>query len=214
MDYIKNSILKLKMNLLKQQMMKNKSFWIVLIILLGQCKNSNQEIQQNTYEISVNQNKIIFTPSGKFHISKAYNYIADNQIDKALTEIDSAMYWEPNNSLFYFEKAVCLKKKGFIKDAILSLDTAIILDPKYAYAYANRGFFHFLDYNDQKAMSDYQMAIELDSTIATVYYNMAMFYFDHKNFDKCCHFIKKAEHFGAIISKDDKLNSIKVDYCE
>jgi tetratricopeptide (TPR) repeat protein len=58
------------------------------------------------------------------------------------------------------------------RGALADYSQAIALNPKYAYAYNNRGFLKYFNLNDfQGALADYNQAISLNPKFAIAYYN-------------------------------------------
>ena len=94
------------------------------------------------------------------------------------------------------------------------LDTAIMIDNKYAGFYNNRGLLYYKLKENDKAILDYQKAIELDSTQFTFYSNLALVYYHEDLFDISCQQLEKAESLGLNINDYKELKRIKKRHCE
>jgi tetratricopeptide (TPR) repeat protein len=91
---------------------------------------------------------------------------------EALQDYDSAIKIDPNNALFYTERAVLRGNMKQQEQAIADFNTAILLDPYHVSAYFGRGGILYLLGRDQEAIADFTSAINLDSdkTYAIYFY--------------------------------------------
>jgi len=121
---------------------------------------------------------------------------------------------EPENPRLLFDLSEVYARVNDLETAISLLDTAILIDNKYAVFYNNRGLlFYKLKQND-KAILDYLKAIELDSSQFTFYSNLALVYYHEDLYEKACQQIKTAEQLGLKIQNYKELKRIKKKYCE
>lgn len=76
----------------------------------------------------------------------------------------------------WFEKGKALSQSGDKYGAVNAYSKAIELDPKYTFAYNNRGFTYDKLGDNKRAIADFDRAIELDPTYAHAYYNRGTAY--------------------------------------
>lgn len=126
----------------------------------------------------------------------------------------SALKLEPKNPRLYFELADCHAKINALEKAVSLLDTAIMIDGKFAGFYNNRGLlFYKLKQND-KAILDYESAIKLDSMQGIFYSNLALVYYYQEKYDKACETIIMAKRLGLPISENKITKRIQKKYCK
>lgn len=101
---------------------------------------------------------------------------------------------ETPHAYMYYKLADCYIHSGQYEPAILTLDTAIRLEPKSADYYNLRGFVYYLLKNKELALKDVEKALQLNSKDGITYINQALIYLylynDPKNANEA---FKKAE---------------------
>ncbi len=143
-----------------------------------------------------------------FELRKQKHYFEAIEIYKQARNL------EPENPRLLFDLSEVYTKINDLETAISLLDTAILIDNKYAGFYNNRGLlFYKLKQND-KAILDFQKAIELDSSQFTFYSNLALVYYHEDLYEKACQQIENAEQLGLKIQNYKELKRIKKQYCE
>jgi len=91
---------------------------------------------------------------------------------------------------------------GKYDEALKDQNKAIMLDPKYAAAYNNRGFTHFNMGNYREAVADYTKAIEFRNTYALAYYNRAVARTKLGEMDAAVQDLKDAARLGEKDARD------------
>src|SRR5438105_6394118 len=77
----------------------------------------------------------------------------------------------PKTKEQWLAEGVAHRKAGHYEDAISDYTQALQLDPKYAFAYNNRGFAYYNLKQYDKALADYDQALQLDPKHAFAYNN-------------------------------------------
>lgn len=98
----------------------------------------------------------------------------DNLADfkKRVEEKDSQLKQENMlTAIDYFRRAYKLANEGSHEEAIADYTKAIKLDPKYAFAYNNRGASFGDLGKHEEAIADYTKAVEINPEYASAYYN-------------------------------------------
>ncbi len=145
---------------------------------------------------------------------QAYELRKQKQYFEAIGIYKQARNLEPKNPRLLFDLSETYARINNLETAITLLDSAIMIDDKYAGFYNNRGLLYYKLKKNDKAINDYQKAIELDSTQFTFYSNLALVYYHEDLFDKSCQQIEKAEQLGLNINKFKVIKRIKRRYCE
>ncbi|MDD5688178.1 MAG: tetratricopeptide repeat protein [Elusimicrobia bacterium] len=125
-------------------------------------------------------------PSSK---SKNFNY----WFEKGLNSVDSKSQiecytqainkWEDsfgieNKVKVYYNRGLAFASLSSLNDAINDYTTVIMLNPKYADAYAMRGNIYYRKKMCNEAISDYNKAIELNPNFSGAYNNRGVAYDD------------------------------------
>jgi len=145
---------------------------------------------------------------------KAFDLRNKRQYFEAILIYKQARNIEPENPRLLFDLSETYARINDLETAITLLDTAIMIDNKYAGFYNNRGLLYYKLKENDKAILDYQKAIELDSTQFTFYSNLALVYYHEDLFDISCQQLEKAESLGLNINDYKELKRIKKRHCE
>jgi len=116
--------------------------------------------------------KIGLNESILYNRSKAYFKL--HKLNEAIRDIDNLIEMQPDNSVWFAERAVIYHSKKDKVNALLNLDKAVDLDPKNGFRYASRAFIKDFYGDHQGAISDYEKAIELDPDDAISYNNKGL----------------------------------------
>ncbi len=143
-------------------------------------------------------------------------YAENKDTVKALKDIRQAMRLDSNqrwiglNNIAYFVK---LRQNDF-KGAITMFDRAIQLNPKFPYAYSNRGFAK-LNLGDVKgAYEDLKISLNLDNTNSYAYKNLALINLKDGKKSDACNNLKKALELGYTSQYDDDAQHLLDDNCK
>lgn len=145
---------------------------------------------------------------------KAHELKASNRYYEAISLYEEALKSEPRNPRILFDFADAYSKTNNLEQAVILLDTAIMIDSLNSAFYNNRGLLYFHLNENSKAIMDYLKAIEIDTTETTFYFNIALAYYYDGDFIKACESINKAEQLGLKLSNYQRLRKIKRKYCE
>lgn len=93
-----------------------------------------------------------------------------------IEQLDGMIAKEPNNSQYYYERALAYYEMGDLGAALKDFDKTVELEPGFASAFHDRGICRFeLEMYDE-AMKDFNEAIDLDSAYYEAYFNRALIY--------------------------------------
>jgi len=98
----------------------------------------------------------------------------------------------------YVEFGIANGAKGDLDAAIGAFNQAIMIDPKYAPAYYNRGLAYSLAIKPDEAISDYSQAIQIDPKYKEAYYQRGTLEGQKGNFDEAI------SDFSEVIQLDPK----------
>lgn len=125
-------------------------------------------------------------------------------------EIDSTQKWIGYNNIAYF---INFEQKDF-KGSLSFFDKAIKMNPKFAYAYCNRGYAK-LQLKDYKgANEDISKSINLDDKNPYAYKTYAQLLIAETKFKQACIKLKKAIELGYTEKYDDEVNELIKEYCK
>jgi tetratricopeptide (TPR) repeat protein len=101
---------------------------------------------------------------GEYHIERAVEFLASDQLDPAIKELDKAIRLDPQNAIAFSTRgAVWFRKKQYDR-AITDLDEAIRLEPdKPSSGYYIRGAAWYMKKEYAKGVEDLDRAIGLNA---------------------------------------------------
>lgn len=143
---------------------------------------------------------------------KAFDLKKEKKFDDAISLYGQAIKVEPDNPKLFFDLSECYMSIDKLEQAILLLDTAIMLDPFRSAFYNNRGLNQWHLYKNEAAIRDYQKALEFDSSNWVIYSNLSIAYFGNKEQLEACKMFKIAKKFGlnmANYKEDENLRIIE-----
>jgi len=147
---------------------------------------------------------------------KAFDLRKSEKYDKAIDLYRQAIKIEPDNPRLFFDLSDCYSRINQLEQAIVTLDTAILLDNSYAGFYNNRGLNYYKLDNDQNAISAFRWAIQLDSNNWLFYANMALAYYSGKDQEDACNALRTAKRLGLDLTNNvdqDELTEL-IKLCE
>jgi tetratricopeptide (TPR) repeat protein len=125
-------------------------------------------------------------------------------------EIDSTEKWIGYNNIAYFIK---FEQKDY-KGSLALFDEAIKLNPKFAYAYNNRGYAK-LQMNDLKgARQDIMKGLDLNEENSYAYKTLAQLLFAEKKDKLACEKLQKALVLGYTEDYDEEVNEMIKEHCK
>jgi tetratricopeptide (TPR) repeat protein len=145
---------------------------------------------------------------------KAHELKESRKYYEAINLYEEALRSEPRNPMILFDLAETYARINNLEQAVILLDTAIMVDSTYSGFYNNRGLLFYKLNENGRAIKDYLKAIEIDSTKTTFYYNIALVYYYEDDFIKACESINKAEQLGLNLSNYKGLKRIKRKHCK
>jgi len=90
------------------------------------------------------------------------DFMRVEKFNEAIASYTSAIDLDPNNAIYYSNRAAAYAKLKDNKNSILDCEKALRIDPQYSKAYGRMGFAHFNDGNYEKAVAAYENALSLD----------------------------------------------------
>jgi len=103
------------------------------------------------------------------HIQRGNAYSALGQVEKALTEYEAALKFEPENFTAMINRSAELIKTGRDDDALRQLDHATRLNPASALPFNNRSILYLKMDRPDEALAAANTAIELGPAVALAY---------------------------------------------
>lgn len=151
---------------------------------------------------------------GAFY-NRGIAYARNMQFKEALADTERAMQIDSNNNwigynnIAYFIK---FEEKDY-KGALAYFDKSLKINPKFDYAYNNRGFAK-LQLNDLKgARTDIKKSIALNATNCVAYRNLALILIAEKKEKKACIPLNKANELGYSKEYNEDVNDLLNKYC-
>ena len=102
------------------------------------------------------------------HTNRGNAYAAKGEFDRAISDYDLAIKYNPSFSKPFNNRGVAFLKTGNYDGAIKDFDEAIKLTPDYARAFANRAEANQKRHDYQSAVRDYDSAIRLSPGLEAV----------------------------------------------
>jgi len=90
------------------------------------------------------------------------DFMRVEKFNEAIASYTNAIDLDPNNAIYYSNRAAAYAKLKDNKNSILDCEKALRIDPQYSKAYGRMGFAHFNDENYEKAVAAYENALSLD----------------------------------------------------
>lgn len=90
------------------------------------------------------------------------DFMRDCKFNEAIASYTSAIEHDPNNAIYYSNRAAAFAKLNDNKNSIIDCEKALNIDPTYSKAYGRMGLAHFNDENYEKAIAAYENAVGLD----------------------------------------------------
>jgi len=143
---------------------------------------------------------------------KAFQLAKSKQYSDAIPIYRTAINIEPQNPKLYFDLANCYAFTDNLEQAILLLDTAIVLNSEFAPFYSNRGLLHYKLKQNDNAIRDFKYSIKLDSTNSKLYFNLSLVLYEQNQFEESCKAYKNAERLG--LNTRDEMKEVIKKKCE
>ena len=104
---------------------------------------------------------------GKLHHSRAIEWTAKGDLDRAIADYDIAIGFSPGSAAAHYNRAIAWANKGDADRAIGDYSAAIRLSPKEAGPYGGRGVEWSIKGDYPRAIADFDSAIGLDAKSLT-----------------------------------------------
>lgn len=151
------------------------------LILKADCKQKTNKILES---ITVyNQAEKINNKSPFLYINRGAAYITNNDLDKALSDINLAIELDPSIPEAYYYRGNIQYFNFKIADAVKDYNKAIDLKPDYMAAYYIRAAAKGEQNKYDEAISDYQSALNLKPDLVEAKMNIAVLNFQNELFD-------------------------------
>lgn len=107
----------------------------------------------------------------------------------------------PYSEHIFNKIGIAYSRLKFYDKAIVALERAIALNPKFSFAYNNLGSVHFADNNKKKAEKLFRKAIGIKNDEASFHMNLGTLLFEQKKFDKGLQELRKGISLNPDILK-------------
>ena len=102
----------------------------------------------------------------------------------------------PEKSRMYLDKGIDYLYTSQIDEAIDFFDKSIKCDESNYEAYFYRGCAYSNNFNNKKALEDWNKAIEIKSDYPDPYFNIGLIYRRKNDYSMACYYFKLAEKYG------------------
>lgn len=103
-------------------------------------------------------------------------YLSNNNDEKAITILNTAIKYDQNNNYFYYLLGNCYQNTNDLILATKNYERSIELDPDFIIAYQNLGIVLGKQNQHQDAITCFSKLIEIDSSYSAAYYSRALEY--------------------------------------
>jgi len=90
------------------------------------------------------------------------DFMRDGKFNEAIASYTNAIDLDPNNAIYYSNRAAAYAKLNDNKNSIMDCEKALRIDPLYSKAFGRMGLAYFNDENYEKAIAAYENALGLD----------------------------------------------------
>lgn len=128
-------------------------------------------------------------------LNKADAALNAKNYDESLAILTSLRQQYPKDVEVIYKTGLVYAYQNNLPKAIKCFDQAILLNPKHAKSYGNRGFALYLLESRTEAEADLRKAVELEPQNAKFHHNLGAFLTD-ENTPEACEELKKARELG------------------
>ena len=96
------------------------------------------------------------------------DHMRDGKFNEAIGSYTCAIDLDPNNAIYYCNRAAAYAKLNDNKNSIVDCEKALKIDPTYSKAYGRMGLAYFNDENYEQAITSYESALLLDPAKSTI----------------------------------------------
>ena len=179
-------ILNLCFNFLEREMMKNFVIFLFIIVMFG-----NGFIKAED--------------KAEVYSNRGWSYLKKGEYDRAVANFRKALAIDGKFLEAHCGLANTYRRKGknySIKKALAEYSKAIQINPKYAYAYFERGDLYQDREEFEKSLADYKKALEINPKYAIVYFARGRLYYSLKKYGLAIRDFGSAINLG--LSKKEK----------
>lgn len=108
------------------------------------------------------ENIVVDKEKGEKKKVEGNDFMRDGKFHEAIASYTAAINYDPQNAIYYSNRAAAYAKLNDNKNSILDCEKALDLDPSYSKAYGRMGLAYFNDENYEKAIEAYEHALSLD----------------------------------------------------
>jgi len=170
---------------------KNLSFLFLTLLSLYSCGQSDNS--KNTPSAASIQTKMAVADTSL--LNKAESALNAKNYDEALAILTSLHQQYPKDVEVIYKTGLVYAYQNNLPKAIKCFDQTILLNPKHAKSYGNRGFALYLLESRTEAEADLRKAVELEPQNAKFHHNLGAFLTD-ENSPEACIELKKARELG------------------
>jgi adenylate cyclase len=159
--------------------------------------------------------KALFLDKSNFYayIAKGIFFIEEKQFDKAITEMETALKYSPNNPLVLFWLDLALRRECRFQEALLYGKKALRLSPFSPwFNYSNIGWNYYLMGQHEEAISwfkrMYERCEETKCNMKWPHVYLAMGYSDNGQIDKARYHMQKALEYDPKFNLEDRRKQI------
>ena len=185
----------------------------------GKKDPSNSEIQVNMgnvyYHMNMPDSALVYLKTNTLSTQEkavAYNTLAlismqQEQYERSLSYIDSALTISPGNPYFLNNKGLGLLKAGGLDESEKYLNLSMRADPYNAWVYRNKGLLYLEKKEGAMAVRMLLKAYGMDDELEGIHYHLAKAYFMNDQNRPGCEQL-------ALAAPSTKIESLKSDECD
>lgn len=153
---------------------------VAILQALVLAETGNLEASQEAFSLALTYDNVVLSSDIRetIYMYRGSNYYDLGLFDLALTDYNTVIGMNPQNSHAYYNRALVHHEQQMISTALLDYTTAISLDPRYIAAYNNRGNIYHTQGEFDEAITDYTKAIEVYPDFAYGYHNRGLVFAD------------------------------------
>jgi tetratricopeptide (TPR) repeat protein len=138
---------------------------------------------------------------------RAWNFLGATQThgaenEKAVESYSKAITLDPNNALYYFNRASSLGQLGKLQEALLDFDKAVELGFNTSGIYNNRANTRYMLGDFQGAIADFSRSMEIDPNSMAPYANRGIAYLYTRDTIRACADWQRALEMGHPLVKE------------
>ncbi|HOV98289.1 MAG TPA: glycosyltransferase family 39 protein [Bacteroidota bacterium] len=179
---------------------------LIITILFSSITYSRVKVWNNTislFDDAIKKTGFTICSTGMLSLgyhSRAKAYMLEKNYEKAIADLDSAAFYDPDIYEIFYDRGVCLMKLNEYQFAIEDFTRAIERDSTQPFIYDYKGLAFLRTERYDSALVYFSKAISIDSTFARAYANRGINWIHLNDINAACQDFAKAKelHFDGV----------------